>query len=75
MPTPEALTTEGGEACPICRAEATTGAVFPEYQLFGCDNCGCWSSSALASFRSAVSKPSMNQAWSDTPLIEAGCQR
>ena len=48
MPTPEALTTEGGEACPICRAEATTGAVFPEYQLFGCDNCGCWSSSALA---------------------------
>lgn len=41
------LTTEGGELCPVCGRPARRAAVLPEYRLFGCDHCGCWSSDAL----------------------------
>ena len=42
------LTTEGGDACPVCRASTRPTAELDDYQLFGCPACQSWSSSALA---------------------------
>lgn len=42
------LTTEGGDACPVCRAVARSRIDLEDYRLFGCDRCGSWSSDALA---------------------------
>lgn len=42
------LTTEGGDACPVCRATARSRIDLGDYRLFGCDRCGSWSSDALA---------------------------
>lgn len=41
------LTTQGGEICPVCDRAATPGATLPDYRLFRCPHCGCWSSDAL----------------------------
>ncbi len=43
----ESLTTRGGELCPVCGSVASSAAVFPDYRLFRCRSCGCWSSDAL----------------------------
>ena len=42
------LTTQGGKGCPVCDRTARLGAEFPDYQLFRCGHCGCWSSDAEA---------------------------
>ena len=42
----ESLTTVGGELCPVCGSVTSSSAVFPDYQLFRCNGCGCWSSDA-----------------------------
>lgn len=42
-----ALTTQGGSACPVCSAQAASAIELPEYRLFRCAGCGCWSSDAL----------------------------
>jgi len=42
------LTTEGGTACPVCAAPAAPEIEIPEYRLFRCARCGCWSSDARA---------------------------
>ena len=42
-----ALTTLGGSACPVCTAPALPEIEIPEYRLFRCTDCGCWSSDAL----------------------------
>jgi 2-polyprenyl-3-methyl-5-hydroxy-6-metoxy-1,4-benzoquinol methylase len=46
-PTIESLTTLGGEKCPVCGASTKSRAELPDYRLFCCDHCGCWSSDAL----------------------------
>jgi len=43
----DALTTEGGSACPACRAPARPRIDLGDYRLFACARCGCWSSDAL----------------------------
>lgn len=50
--TRASLTTEGGDRCPVCGQRASQAAQFPDYELFSCPLCGCWSSTAL--FRGAV---------------------
>lgn len=45
--TDEILSTEGGRSCPVCGGSATPGIELPEYRLFRCRGCGCWSSDAL----------------------------
>ncbi len=47
----ELLTTQGGEKCPVCDGSTTPRAELPDYRLFCCSHCGCWSSDAL--FRGA----------------------
>jgi len=42
------LTTQGGSACPVCRADARARIDLGDYRLFDCDRCGSWSSDALA---------------------------
>lgn len=42
------LTTQGGTACPVCRAPAQPRIELGDYRLFACARCGCWSSDALA---------------------------
>lgn len=41
------FTTLGGTACPVCDASALPEIEIPEYRLFRCGDCGCWSSDAL----------------------------
>jgi 2-polyprenyl-3-methyl-5-hydroxy-6-metoxy-1,4-benzoquinol methylase len=43
----ESFTTQGGERCPVCNDSTTPGAELPDYRLYCCDHCGCWSSDAL----------------------------
>jgi len=45
--TAAAFTTLGGTACPVCTAPAVPEIEIPEYRLFRCTDCGCWSSDAL----------------------------
>lgn len=62
-------TTEGGRHCPVCRHVATPAATFPEYQLFSCKHCGCWSSDAL--YRGAdISFENRN--YFDNPELDEG---
>ena len=42
------LTTQGGEACPVCRAATEPRIDLGAYQLFRCGRCRSWSSDALA---------------------------
>lgn len=44
----ESLTTQGGDACPVCRGPARPRIDLGDYRLFGCEGCGSWSSDALA---------------------------
>jgi 2-polyprenyl-3-methyl-5-hydroxy-6-metoxy-1,4-benzoquinol methylase len=44
---PESFTTFGGATCPVCTASALPEIEIPEYRLFRCTDCGCWSSDAL----------------------------
>jgi len=44
----ELLTTEGGDACPVCRAVAAPRIDLGDYRLYACAGCGCWSSDAHA---------------------------
>lgn len=44
----ERLTTQGGVACPVCRAATRPRIDLGDYRLFACGACGCWSSDALA---------------------------
>ncbi|MFQ5415776.1 MAG: class I SAM-dependent methyltransferase, partial [Myxococcota bacterium] len=41
------LTTQGGTKCPVCDRTTSPGAALPDYQLYRCDHCGCWSSDAF----------------------------
>jgi 2-polyprenyl-3-methyl-5-hydroxy-6-metoxy-1,4-benzoquinol methylase len=41
------LTTEGGRACPVCEHRVAPRIELPDYILFECSQCGCWSSDAL----------------------------
>ena len=43
-----ALATQGGVACPVCRAVARPRIDLGDYRLFHCAGCGCWSSDARA---------------------------
>jgi 2-polyprenyl-6-hydroxyphenyl methylase/3-demethylubiquinone-9 3-methyltransferase len=43
----ELLSTEGGRACPVCGEPVASAIELPDYQLFRCTRCGCWSSDAL----------------------------
>jgi 2-polyprenyl-3-methyl-5-hydroxy-6-metoxy-1,4-benzoquinol methylase len=43
---PESFTTFGGATCPVCTASALPEIEIPEYRLFRCSDCGCWSSDA-----------------------------
>ena len=43
----QSLTTLGGERCPVCGSGASPAARFPDYELYRCGSCGCWSSDAL----------------------------
>jgi SAM-dependent methyltransferase len=53
MPIPaHALTTEGGEICPVCESTTLPRIDVGDYQLFECMTCGCWSSDSL--FRGAA---------------------
>jgi len=42
------LTTQGGDACPVCRAVAQPRVDLGDYRLFRCRRCESWSSDALA---------------------------
>ena len=42
------LTTQGGDTCPVCRAQAEPRIDLGDYRLFGCAHCKSWSSDALA---------------------------
>lgn len=41
------LTTQGGDACPVCGAEAEARIDLGDYRLFRCPRCASWSSDAL----------------------------
>jgi 2-polyprenyl-3-methyl-5-hydroxy-6-metoxy-1,4-benzoquinol methylase len=43
----ETLTTLGGRKCPVCGCGAVLSAELPDYRLFRCEHCECWSSDAL----------------------------
>ncbi|HIF91613.1 MAG TPA: class I SAM-dependent methyltransferase [Myxococcales bacterium] len=43
----EALTTRGGDVCPVCGEVATARIELHEYRLFECMRCHSWSSDAL----------------------------
>jgi 2-polyprenyl-3-methyl-5-hydroxy-6-metoxy-1,4-benzoquinol methylase len=43
----DTFTTLGGTACPVCTARALPEIELPEYRLFRCTDCSCWSSDAL----------------------------
>lgn len=46
-PAPEQrLSTEGGNACPVCERPARPRIDLGDFQLFRCADCGCWSSDA-----------------------------
>ncbi len=44
--TMEQHSTRGGDLCPVCESRVRVGARLPDYQLFHCPACGCWSSDA-----------------------------
>jgi len=46
--TPASLSTEGGGLCPVCEHRVEARIELPDYRLFACVGCGCWSSDALA---------------------------
>lgn len=41
-------TTQGGKLCPVCGGVPRPTADVGAFDLFACDDCGCWSSDALA---------------------------
>ncbi len=43
-----ALTTQGGDTCPVCRAQAEPRIDLGDYRLFRCPRCASWSSDASA---------------------------
>ena len=49
--------TEGGLACPVCEAVTAPGVELPEYRLFRCPGCGCWSSDARVRGASTSFRP------------------
>ncbi len=55
--TDELLSTEGGRSCPVCGEPAAPGIELPEYRLFRCRSCGCWSSDALVRGASTSFEP------------------
>jgi SAM-dependent methyltransferase len=58
MPTTdELLSTEGGRSCPVCGDPASPGIELPDYRLFRCRGCGCWSSDALVRSASTSFEP------------------
>jgi len=48
LPLTDLLSTEGGSLCPVCGHLAEPRIELPDYNLFHCASCGCWSSDALA---------------------------
>jgi 2-polyprenyl-6-hydroxyphenyl methylase/3-demethylubiquinone-9 3-methyltransferase len=55
--TDDLLSTEGGRACPVCGERATAAIELPDYRLFRCRGCGCWSSDALVRGASTSFEP------------------
>ena len=53
----ERLSTQGGRSCPVCAEPATPGVELPDYRLFRCRGCGCWSSDALVRGASTSFEP------------------
>jgi len=44
-------------SCPVCAEPATPGVELPDYRLFRCRGCGCWSSDALVRGASTSFEP------------------